>query len=132
MANVKVAKAGRPRTRDWVGAAIVGPGEVSATRKRGKTTFHVWRCPTRRNIYLVTDTDDLNRVPLPTQVRSVGWVQFKSFPETGQPRIGFSEAEAKHDIAEHGFHLIRITVNTTERVVPPYELPGRKSRPSAA
>ena len=130
--NSKAAKEIRPRGRSWVGAAIVAPGEALGVRRQGPMTFHVWRCPTKRSLYLITGTADLERAALPREVQSIRWVPFKTFPETGLPRIGLSEKEAKRDIAKYGFHLRRITLNTTERVAPPYDMIRPRPKASAA
>jgi len=130
--NLKSGKDARPRQRNWVGAAIVAPGDALGARRRRRTTFHVWRSSKTRSLYLITGTEKLEELVLPPGVRSMGWIEFKSFPETGLPRVGMSEAEAKRDIAKYGFHLRRITLNTTERVGPPFDMTRRKPKASAA
>jgi hypothetical protein len=68
---------------------------------------------------------------LPSPLDRIAWSHFKTVIESGRPRVGFSEADAKRDIDEQGFHLVRVTVNTTKRVVPPYDRFLRKSRSSS-
>ena len=78
-------------------------------------TFHVFRASTTPSLYAINVTGDpLDLPPCPDRGN---WQLFKRVPESGKPRIGFSEADAKADIEKQGFHLVRVNVNTTERVL---------------
>jgi hypothetical protein len=46
------------------------------------------------------------------------WVPHKVFRETGEKRIGVSEAEAKEDIRRQGFHLIDLERRHGSRPAP--------------
>jgi hypothetical protein len=66
-------------------------------------TFHVYRCSSDHGLFAVTGKRD--ETLLPACPRRGRWEHVKSFRETGEHRVGFSEAEAKADIARHGYHV---------------------------
>jgi hypothetical protein len=102
------------RVEDWIGARKIVPGRRGSSRRR-RLTFHVYRSSRDHGIFAVTAAKD--ETLLPPCPRHGRWEHFKSFPETGEPRVGFSEAEAKADIKRHGYHLARIETNAgTKRV----------------
>ena len=102
---------------DWFGAAKVrSSAEFDGVRPDMGMTFHVFRASSSYSLYAINATGDMDDLP-PCPGNGV-WQAFKKIPEAGKPRIGFSEAEAKSDIEKQGFHLVRVKVNTTERVVP--------------
>jgi hypothetical protein len=93
------------RREDWIGARKVVPGRKPARRAGRRTTFHVYRSSRDRGVFAVTAARD--EALLPSCPGRGRWEHFKSFPETGEARVGFSEAEAKSDIAKRGYHLAR-------------------------
>jgi hypothetical protein len=94
------------RREDWIGARKVIPGRKSARKRGRRTMFHVYRSSRDRGIFAVTA--ELDETLLPSCSDHGRWEHFKSFPETGEARVGFSEAKAKTDIAKRGYHLARI------------------------
>ena len=67
-------------------------------------TFHVFQASNNRKLFVVTDgRDPSGLVECPD---SGLWIPRKTFRETGEKRIGMSEAEAKADIHRQGFHLM--------------------------
>lgn len=101
---------------DWFGAAIVLRPLETGRPQRGPMIFHVFRASQAPDCFAITATSD--PAVLPHLPGGGGWTLFKRIPETGQPRVGFSEAEAKADIQKFGVHLLRINLNTLERVIP--------------
>jgi len=95
---------------DWAGAEVLQRGERHAQRT-GSLTFHLFRASNNRDLFLVTDHGEASRLP---ECPGGAWQLFKVLPETGKPRIGFSEADAKRDIAQLGYHLGRINLTTRE------------------
>jgi len=95
------------RPEDWVGARKVVSGRRAARTPRGNLTFHLYR--STRDHALVAAIARKDERLLPPCPRRGLWQHFKSFRATGEPRVGFSEAEAKADIARQGFHLRRLT-----------------------
>lgn len=100
---------------DWIGAAEVWPNRMARREPPADPmTFFVFRASTDPTLFAVIDLDDVSRLPpCPENGR---WVLFKSFAETGQPRIAFSESEAKRDIREQGYHLMKARIETTMAV----------------
>jgi hypothetical protein len=96
---------------DWVGARKVLPG-VAPRAVKGGLTFHVFRASTDHRLFLVADRAAVSAPPPAT---GGTWQKLKTLRETGQPRIGFSEAEAKRDIVRKGYHLCRVGIRTSER-----------------
>jgi len=91
---------------DWLGAAKVLPTDRPRTAIRDPMTFHVFRASSDPGLFVVAASDDPSRLPpCPNQGK---WTHFKSFVETGQPRVGLSEAEAKADIVKTGYHLTSV------------------------
>jgi hypothetical protein len=78
----------------------------------GRMTFYVFRASNNGKLFAVTDTAD--GAALPPCPRGGTWEFFKSFPETGKPRVAFSEAEARRDIKQKGYHLVRIDIRARE------------------
>lgn len=80
-------------------------------------TFHVYRSSTDSSLFaVVAEKDEALLPPCPGDGE---WRYFKRFPETGQPRVGFSEQEAKSDIRKKGYHLNRIDIETAVGLAPP-------------
>jgi len=130
VANGSIKARAKTKTsgHDWVGAAVFGPGEMPARRRRGRK-LHIWRSPKRPELYLITGREITSDLPAP--LAQIAWQHFKTITESGRPRIGFSEAKAKQDIETQGFHLVRVTLNTTKRVGPPYgRLMRRRKAPA--
>ncbi|MEE8393501.1 MAG: hypothetical protein V3R66_04090 [Rhodospirillales bacterium] len=113
--NIKAEDAPTDPT-DWIGAAVVRPGEKRRDITSETTMFHVYRSSKDTSLFVIIDCD--NQSKLPECPGNGTWEFFKRFPETGQPRIGFSEEYAKRDIHESGYHLNRIDIETAERTMP--------------
>jgi hypothetical protein len=94
------------RPEDWVGARKVLSCRRAARPPRGHVTFHLYR--STRDHALIAAIMRKDERLLPPCPRRGQWQHFKSFRATGEPRVGFSEAEAKADIARQGFHLSRL------------------------
>jgi hypothetical protein len=95
----------RTTTRDWIGATVRVPGPKRAP-KSGGTTFHIYRARGARLAFAITD----GAAP-PAQVglgKPVTWELMKTVQETGQRRVGFTEADAKKAIAEKGYLLVKL------------------------
>jgi len=104
------------KSEDWVGAAVRHGGEQGPLRaKSGGMTFHVYRASNDHLFFVVTDKRDTGTMP--PCPKGGTWEFFKSFPETGHPRIGFSEKEARADIERQGYHLNRVTIELGESTV---------------
>jgi hypothetical protein len=105
-----------PPTRpgDWVGATVVRPGSPRRPAKSGGIMFYIFRSSADSALFVVTDKEDSS--VLPNCPGNGKWRLFKAIHETGQPRVGFSEAKARADIRKRGFHLVRIDVQTAEMV----------------
>ena len=100
------------RGSDWTGAELVHPGEPHSSRPLAPgTTFHVFRASNEPDEFLVTDEAGAAHPP---ERPSGTWLPFRVFPETGRPRAGFSEEEAKRDIAAKGFHVVKVSVRMRE------------------
>jgi hypothetical protein len=97
---------------------VVHPASDASERSdrvdvRDPVTFFVWKCSADRRLYLVTASET---VPDNAPACATGhWRFVKSLREEGRARVGFSEAEAKRDIAKQGFHAVRIDVETQVR-----------------
>ena len=104
------------RPEDWIGAAEVRAGP-RRTRAANAMMFHVYRASDDSSLFAVIVESDQSL--LPDRPENGTWRFFKSFPETGQPRIGFSEQEAKADIRDHGFHVNRIDIEAAVGLAPP-------------
>jgi len=101
---------------DWIGAAKARPGEKKRPITPETTMFHVYRSSADASLFAITDSDDQTK--LPPCPNGGTWELFRRFPETGQPRIGFSEEDAMRDIHKTGYHLNRIDLETAERSIP--------------
>ncbi len=88
---------------DWIGAWVLQAGERRAPPIPGGFEFHIFRASTNPALFAITDRR--NPAVLPNCPGGGEWRLFKVVPETGQRRVGFSEAEAKSDIKRMGFHL---------------------------
>ena len=100
-----------------IGTTLAQAGE--RIRPVSTLQFYIYNSPSNPDVFLVlTSPDALESAPKP---KRGDWHLFKIVPELGRPRIGFSEAEAKQDIARQGFHLVGISIQTrvTEGVAPP-------------
>jgi hypothetical protein len=94
------------RREDWIGARKVIPGHKSARKRGRRMMFHVYRSSRDRGLFAITA--DRDEALLPSCPGRGHWEHFKSFPETGEAWVGFSEAEAKTNIAKRGYHLAQI------------------------
>ena len=95
----------RTSARDWIGAAVRMPGTHPSPKPNGMN-FHIYRAPGARLTFAVTDgPKPPARVGLG---RSMSWELMKTVRETGQRRVGFSEADAKKAIAERGYLLVKL------------------------
>lgn len=70
-------------------------------------TFYFFKC-SNAFMYLVTDKPSVPDGV--TECKFGKWLPAKKIDETGEPRFAFSEEEAKKDIAEKGYQIIRSTV----------------------
>ena len=102
---------------DWIGAAEVRPSDPTPARSPGAIMFQTYRASTDSCLSVIIGGDDRSR--LPPCPGSGSWEFFKRFPETGQPRIGFSEDEAKSDIRNHGYHVNRVDIDLAVGLAPP-------------
>jgi hypothetical protein len=94
---------------DWIGAAEIRPEHKAGYRApENPMMFFVFRSSTDATLFAVTDRDDAS--VLPPCPRNGPWTLFKRFAETGQPRVAFSESEAKHEIHERGYHLVKARI----------------------
>ncbi len=95
----------RTSARDWIGAAVRMPGTHPLPKPNGMK-FHIYRAHGARLTFAVTDGPKP-----PAQVglgRSMAWELMKIVRETGQRRVGFTEADAKKAIAEKGYLLVKL------------------------
>ncbi|HEX9702349.1 MAG TPA: hypothetical protein VGA19_05815 [Rhodospirillales bacterium] len=118
MVNPKHDDTEIPETKpeDWVGAAIRPGGERGPLRaKPGGMTFHVYRATNDHLLFAVVDKSD--PAAFPPCPKGGTWEFFKTVPETGHRRIGFSEKEARADIERQGYHLNRISIELGEETV---------------
>jgi hypothetical protein len=93
------------RAEDWVGATISPSGLRPPPAIEGGMLFHLYRSSRDRSLFVATDgRDPQELLPCPDGGE---WVLLKRFPETGRRRVAFSEADAKKDIQQHGYHLTR-------------------------
>ena len=65
-------------------------------------------------MFAIMDEDDTRK--LPSCSENGEWRLFKTIEETGQPRVGFSEADAKEGIEENGYYLTRVEIAAKESV----------------
>jgi hypothetical protein len=95
----------RTSTRDWIGAAVRLPGAKPTPKPRG-TKFHIYRAHGARLTFAVTAGP---KPPAQVGLRKpIEWELMKTVQETGQRRVGFSEADAKKAIAEKGYLLVKL------------------------
>ena len=92
------------RESDWTGAEVLRRGERHA-QPVSSLRFHVYRASADEDVFLIAAHRDVARLP---QCPAGAWRLFRVLSETGKPRIGFSEADAKHDIARQGYHLVQV------------------------
>jgi hypothetical protein len=96
------------KREDWVGAVVHIPKSRLAPAKRGGMIFHVFKSKKNSDLFVITDGSS------PDQIASLrayagSWTPLKVLPETGKPRIGFSERSAKEAIRAKGYQLIRMS-----------------------
>ncbi len=114
-----------PQASDWIGAWVLEAGERRRLAIPGGVTFHIFRASTNPDLFIIADRKDPPHLP---ECPGRGeWCLFKVMPETGQRRVGFVETKAKADIAEHGYHAVRVRGSGTE-VVPARELAPARAR----
>ncbi len=101
---------GPTRREDWLGAAEVRPNQEKRDPGNNPMMFHVFRSTNEHSLFVVTDKED---AIFPDCPDGGSWAFLKKFKETGQPRIGFSEEEARKDIEKNGYHLNRIVIETS-------------------
>ena len=75
-------------------------------------TFYIFQASTDSSLFAVTDANDVTKIR--ERLKNGHWTLFKSVEESGRPRIGFSESEAKSDIKERGYHLTSVQISTNE------------------
>lgn len=97
--------------REWAGAALVRP-DAAAWPKKDPMTFFMYAASNDSTLFVALGKKDARL--LPACPKKGHWRFFKSFLETGQPRIGFDEAIAKKDIAAKGHHFVRVLVDVKE------------------
>ena len=101
--------------QDWVGAAIVRPKAPRNQISRSPMMFHVFRASNDHSLFGVTNEQDVEK--LPPCPKNGEWQFFKKFPETGHPRIGFSEKDARADIEKQGYHLNCVDIEVGESTI---------------
>jgi len=94
------------RTVDWVGASLVRPDEQLRPIEGTPMEFEIRQASWDPALFLITDRS--GEVPLPPVPVGGEWCAYKVVRESGRPRIGFKEADAKADILRQGFHLVSI------------------------
>ena len=98
-----------PTSRDdWFGAAKVYRGDTQQEKISSAMTFYTFRASTDSSLFALIDVADPSK--LPPCPKNGAWIQFKTIKETGQPRMGFSEVEAKMDIKKKGYHIANIQI----------------------
>ena len=99
---------------DWVGAAKGFHRKGKHQASADAMTFYIFQTSNDSSAFAITDEDDTGK--LPACASNGEWRLFKVVEETGQPRVGFSEADAKTGIEENGYFLTRVEVATRESV----------------
>ena len=107
------------KPEDWIGASVVRPSiddahEIEAAVDN-RMIFQVFRSSKDHELFAITDADNCD--PLPDCPDDGNWMKFKKFPETGKPRIGYSEIEVKKDIEKKGYHLNRVHIDVSEGTI---------------
>ncbi len=99
------------KKHDWFGARVNNTGdEYAETHEEDEIEFHVWKNPYNDFMYLITPN---KRVPEGIEgLSSNSWIFLRKFAETGKPRVGFSEKDAKNDIKQKGYHVVNVRVRT--------------------
>ena len=100
------------KAEEWIGATKILRHGAKPHRLKSAMTFFIFQASTESSLFAVTDANDASR--LPECPENGHWTLFKSVEETGQPRIGFSETEAKSDIKDQGYHLSRVRISAQE------------------
>ena len=91
-----------------IGATLVRPNE--RVRPVSDLKFHIYSSVSNPRVFLILASPlALEKAPKPKRGE---WYLFKIVPEIGRPRIGFSEEEAKDDIAKQGYHLIGVSIRS--------------------
>jgi hypothetical protein len=94
------------RAADWIGARIVIPPEPAADKVAGGIVFHIFRASSDPALFAIADR--AKPKTFPPAPNGGTWQLFKKVPEIGRRRVGFSETQAKADIARYGYHLASI------------------------
>ena len=117
MARKQTMKYEAPPTKreDWIGAAKIYRDDAEPTKVRSPVDFYVFRASTDSSLFAVIDRNEPAR--LPACPGDGEWILFKTFAETGQPRIGLSEKRAKADIGQKGYHIAKIEIGAREFAV---------------
>ena len=76
--------------------------------------FYIFQASNDSSSFAITDEEDIDKLP-PCSANGE-WRLFKTIEETGQPRVGFSEADAKAGIDEKGHFLTRVEIVVKESV----------------
>lgn len=96
---------------DWFGARVNNTGETfAAPHHEDQMEFYVWKNPYNDFMYLITP--DMTVPEGIEGLDSNSWQFLRKFAETGKPRVGFSEENAKKDIKKRGYHLVTVRVRT--------------------
>ena len=99
---------------DWVGAAKTFRLDRQKRALPSAMKFYIFQASNDSSVFAITDEDDIRK--LPPCSGNGEWRLFKTIEETGQPRVGFSEADAKAGIGEKGYYLTRVAVVAKESV----------------
>jgi hypothetical protein len=97
---------------DWIGAAVGRLGEKRAEIV-DPVTFHVFQSSAESVKFALSDREDAGLLPPCSD--GGDWLYFKRFTETGQRRVGLSEAAAKADIGGRGYHLVSFEERVREK-----------------
>ena len=76
--------------------------------------FYIFQATNNSSMFVITDEENTRKLP-PCSANGE-WRLFKTVEETGQPRVGFSEADAKQGIEELGYYLTRVEIVAKESV----------------
>lgn len=96
---------------DWIGAWVLQAGERRAPPVPGGVMFHIFRASKDPDLFAITDRQDPSGLP---NCPGGEWRLFKVVPETGQRRVGFTEAAAKADILRNGYHLVNMQLTASD------------------
>ena len=99
---------------DWVGAAKTFHLDRQKRTLPSAMKFYIFQASNDSIMFAITDEDGTRKLP-PCSANGE-WRLFKTIEETGQPRVGFSEADAKAGIEEKGYYLTRVEIVAKEFV----------------